>query len=455
MPSLYPVQFPFRIQYSILAETQKLLEECCYDFTHKYAPNLLADKKWDCAEAIELNKWTLTVIKRYGKLPAGAFKKSDYNVHGVLLAVNKLRHSAVHRLRISAKGIVQMVDAAVKFAETLLDSVRASQLEELYKELQSKIKSQELNKNYLETKLKDELDEIECQREELAKREREAVSTMVIEDMDNMHFIGSLLEDNLRNILDRDNKDELNGSDPNDQLDNAKAEVTDEDNCKEESPKEPESPKLVSNTIRSSEATEGEKISMNAAKEGLTEKENSSRSQDVKLLFDYKSIEFTNSPLAFSKFRKFEDDHAEKPSPEEVPIAEPTVDVAELSFAPVNEQPMGEFKSIESATEILPEVEPLADEPLKLAVQYVSIADAIQDVLKSKEIDTSYLRRKKGKAKKKLHRHAYDREMTKIKEVVSENLRRELENVRDTPACSWGSKKDLLIAYRVHLKTLF
>ena len=221
MPSLYPVQLPFKIQYSILTSTQKLLEGCCYDFTQKYAPKLLIDKKWDCAEAIELNKWRLAVIRRYGKLPAGAFKRPDHNFHQVLLAGVKIRHAAVHRLHISAKGLVQMVDVAVKFAETLSDSVRASQLEELFRELKSKVKSQELKKNYLETKLKAELEEIECRREELAQRGREAISSTAIEDKDHMHFVGSLLEDKLRDILGEDNVDnKVNGEQPNDQLDN-------------------------------------------------------------------------------------------------------------------------------------------------------------------------------------------------------------------------------------------
>lgn len=133
------------------------------------------------------------MIKRYRRLPASAFKQPDSNIHHVSLAVNKLHHSAVQRLRISAKGIVQMIDAAAKFAENLSDSVRASQLEELCNELKSKIKSQELNKNYLETKLQDKLNEIKRQREELVKQEREAISTLVIEDRDNMHFVGSLV----------------------------------------------------------------------------------------------------------------------------------------------------------------------------------------------------------------------------------------------------------------------
>ena len=204
---LYPVQFSFKVQHTILAKVQKLLEECCYEFSQKYVPLMLTEMQWDCAEAVELNTWTSTIIQQCGYLSAEPFQKLDPKLHEILLAVNKLRHSAVHRLRISTKGIIQMIDEAAKFAETLLDSVRALQLEELAQELRDKMTSQELNKNYLETKLKDELDEIERQREKLAERERQAVSKMVLEDWENMHFIGSLLEASLNKVFSRDTAD--------------------------------------------------------------------------------------------------------------------------------------------------------------------------------------------------------------------------------------------------------
>ena len=95
----------------------------------------------------------------------------------------------------------------------------------------------------------------------------------------------------------------------------------------------------------------------------------------------------------------------------------------------MSEQPMEEPEYRVPAIEIQPEIDALAKEPLKLAIQYNSIADAIQDILKDQEIDTSYLRQKKGKSKKKKHRHAYDSEMIKIKTVVSENLRCSVESV--------------------------
>ena len=256
VPSLYPVLFPFRVQHVILTRSQKLLEECCYDFTQQWMPSLLADKKWECAEAIELNKWAYTISKRHGKFPDGAFKKSSTNLAESLLAVNKLRHSSVHRLHTSAKGIIQMLDAAVKFAETLSDVARATQLEELSKEVKSKVKSQELNKNYLETKIKNELEEIDRQRRELAKREQQAIASMSAEDEDNTRFIGALLEDRLQAIMDGDSSnDQLNEPDFCKEAGDAHSDVMDEDPCDKRS-KEPDSPNATAGGAQSGNENE-------------------------------------------------------------------------------------------------------------------------------------------------------------------------------------------------------
>ena len=109
VPSFYPIHFPFKVQDMILTRTQELLEECCYNFTKEHVPNLLVDKRWECPKAIELNKWTTAIIKRHRQLPAAAFRKSGCTIPQVLIAVNKLHHSAVHQMRISAKGIIQLI----------------------------------------------------------------------------------------------------------------------------------------------------------------------------------------------------------------------------------------------------------------------------------------------------------------------------------------------------------
>ena len=128
----------------------------------------------------------------------------------------------------------------------------------------------------------------------------------------------------------------------------------------------------------------------------------------------------------------------------------------EGSLAPVEEPPGGEFESKEYATEPRPEIEQLTIGLLKPAVKYDSIADAIQDILKAQDITALHLRQKKKKSKRNQYRRAYDAdEMTKIKGVVSENLCRGLENVRDSLAYRRKASEILLTVYRVHLRTLY
>lgn len=107
--------------------------------------------------------------------------------------------------------------------------------------------------------------------------------------------------------------------------------------------------------------------------------------------------------------------------------------IAEVDIRSIlgNEQPLGESGSRELAPEMQPAIETLAVDPANLAVQPVSVVDAIQNILKNQDIDTSSLRRKKCKGNKKVHRRAYDNEMNKIKQVVSQTLRDQFENVGD------------------------
>lgn len=429
IPSLYPVQLPFKTQHSILARSQKLLEECCYDFTQNHATDLLREKKWDCAEAIELNKWTLTMIKRKGKVTTGAFADSDTSINTILLAVNKLRHSAVHRLRISAKGVLQMLDDAVKLAQTLSDSTRASQLEELYKELQSMIKSQELNKNFLETKLNNELAEITRLREELMRREQKAISTMVTEDEENTHFVGSLLERRLRNIMDGyHTDDEPHESDPQDQLDDVVAEAAIDDAHEAGSPEKQEPPKPVSNGITPSVGIEDEEVADDATTNGW---------EIWKKNYDTTN-QFESIPMAepVPEQNSVHDTLAAEPFPEECPSIEPittelqpeiTLDGSEVGAVTEQDNVQEHLKSRESDIGPPDDIELPATEPTNQLVQPISMADIIQNILKGQDIDAASLRLK-SKSKSKIRRKRYDADIAKIQQDVSESIRRELEN---------------------------
>ncbi|PVH91099.1 hypothetical protein DM02DRAFT_706881 [Periconia macrospinosa] len=50
LPSLYPSSIPYMAQHIILTTTQRILEECCFDFVKRWQPSIVLSKGWDCAE---------------------------------------------------------------------------------------------------------------------------------------------------------------------------------------------------------------------------------------------------------------------------------------------------------------------------------------------------------------------------------------------------------------------
>ena len=68
-------------------------------------PSLLEERKWDCAETVELTKWTRTLAERCDKLPPSAIDNgSDVPLKEVFFSTNVLRHMAVHQLLTTARG---------------------------------------------------------------------------------------------------------------------------------------------------------------------------------------------------------------------------------------------------------------------------------------------------------------------------------------------------------------
>ncbi|PQE27761.1 ubiquinol-cytochrome-c reductase cytochrome c1 protein [Rutstroemia sp. NJR-2017a BVV2] len=185
-----------------MTTTQRELEECCFDFAAKWLPSILEDHKWDCAEAAELNKWTSTLVARYGKLPAHAINNdSETPLQDVFLATTVVRHTAVHRLPVTAQGIQKMIQSALQLARTLGDHSRAEGFEGLHLEMESRIRDMELNKNFLENRFDEQLQVISEQRAELDRQEKEALATMLQEDQKNKQLVGSFLEGAVKAIF--------------------------------------------------------------------------------------------------------------------------------------------------------------------------------------------------------------------------------------------------------------
>lgn len=207
VPSLYPIYMPFSIQHLMLTRTQSLLEQCCYKFTLKWLPEMLAEWGWTCQESIELNRWVGVVV--FARFPVQAFASdSTTSVSTILNSVIQIRHSAVHRYPITARSISELIYYATHFAKFLRDTACEKLLHELQQELDSKTRELDTQKTFLESTLEREMHAIARQRKELKEREKRARATMLKEDRDYGAQISVLLAQSLNKILDKNENEE-------------------------------------------------------------------------------------------------------------------------------------------------------------------------------------------------------------------------------------------------------
>jgi hypothetical protein len=142
-----PTYLPFKLQHSILSQTQRLLEECCYDFAKKWFPSILEAHGWDAPEAVELSKWWMTFRKC--DIPAAAIAVSPGQSLSLLFnRATSIRNCAVHRRpQIPVKIVEQMVRDACLLSQALQDDSRAAQLQHWHKELENLVTHLQLRTN--------------------------------------------------------------------------------------------------------------------------------------------------------------------------------------------------------------------------------------------------------------------------------------------------------------------
>ncbi|RAL03041.1 uncharacterized protein BO80DRAFT_500793 [Aspergillus ibericus CBS 121593] len=129
---------------------------------------------WDCPEAAELTEWVKLLRQHAGeqiKTPNEGFE---------LLC--ELRHSAVHQLRKTARGVQRLAENAQSFLEALNDTPRSEMVSHIRRELNLVIEELRHNKDLLEGSYLAELQEIQAKCAALEKREQDAKKVMVDSD---------------------------------------------------------------------------------------------------------------------------------------------------------------------------------------------------------------------------------------------------------------------------------
>ncbi|KAJ6439200.1 protein kinase domain-containing protein [Purpureocillium lavendulum] len=180
VPPLFPVYLPFKNQHHLLVHLQQVLEAACYDFGRREMPEILQRRGWDCAEAVELNRWTEEFGKMHIHIPANERIKKPLDQ--LFRSVANIRHTAVHRIRVSAKGTEQFLVDAEALAILLGDVKHVEKMSKMRRETQAAMEELQRNKQFLRSRLEDMLKGLAAQRAELKRLEDNAIAELERED---------------------------------------------------------------------------------------------------------------------------------------------------------------------------------------------------------------------------------------------------------------------------------
>ncbi|CZT06979.1 uncharacterized protein RAG0_12548 [Rhynchosporium agropyri] len=175
-------------------QVQATLEDACYVFGCKTMGAILLKEGWDCPESVELNIWARVFRRNEDKFDAEKLVELEKPFPELLDSIAQLRHTAVHRIRVSAITVQQFIAEAESFAVILDNDTCSRMLSRLRQEAQHVIDDLGRNKDLLESMLKKKFQEIDAQRRELDRLECKVVEDMLREDKEYQNLASANLE---------------------------------------------------------------------------------------------------------------------------------------------------------------------------------------------------------------------------------------------------------------------
>jgi hypothetical protein len=175
-------------------KVQGILEKACYDFGVQTLNQVMQHEKWDCAEAAELNRWPRIFLTNQDKFLQADLEGLGKPLAQVLDSITQLRHTAVHRLRITANQLKQFMVDAEALARLLRHDYSLQKLTRLRMDTQLTLGELERNKDFLQSKVTSKLRNIATERARLDRLEQMAIQEMVLEDKEYQDLAGANMD---------------------------------------------------------------------------------------------------------------------------------------------------------------------------------------------------------------------------------------------------------------------
>lgn len=163
-----------------MVQLQSLMELACYNYGKRAMPQTLKHYGWDCPQAVELNRWTMEFTRNPHPFPGAEGLKEPGEEF--FRSIANIRHTAVHRVRVTAKGIEQFLLDAETLAMLLMDTNSINKIKKLRHNTMTTAEELQWNQQFLRSKLDETLRGIKAQREELNRMQSAAIAKMEEED---------------------------------------------------------------------------------------------------------------------------------------------------------------------------------------------------------------------------------------------------------------------------------
>jgi hypothetical protein len=163
---------------------QNLLEDCLFKFGSDKMQDVIKDKGWDCAQCVELNDWVKILRKRKDLLNNSKGETFDRPLSVVLDSLVQLRHTAVHRQRVTALEVQLFLEDAESLLNLLDDGESAKEISNVRYSLSDHVKDFSARSSSNQEKLRVIAREKRMQVFQSQLEEHSAVSRILAENQD-------------------------------------------------------------------------------------------------------------------------------------------------------------------------------------------------------------------------------------------------------------------------------
>jgi hypothetical protein len=165
-------------------KAQNLLEDCLFKFGTSKMQEVVKDKGWDCAQCVELNDWVKILRRRKNLLNNLNRGTSGRPLSTVLGSLVQLRHTAVHRQRVTALEVQLFLEDAKSLLDLLDDREAAKEISNVHRSLSDYLKDLSAHSSSNEEKLRVIAREKRLQVFQLQLEEHSASSRILAENQE-------------------------------------------------------------------------------------------------------------------------------------------------------------------------------------------------------------------------------------------------------------------------------